>query len=50
MGAFMEFKIPRVLLYPVSAEARRVRLRVCEYVDPRSGELCYYRFKGLEEA
>jgi hypothetical protein len=50
LAVFLEFKIPRLLLYPVSEEARRVRLRACEYLDPSDGTLCYYRFEKLEEA
>lgn len=46
---FIEFQVPRVLRYPVSDQARRVRLRVREYVDRGSGAVCYYRFLGLEE-
>lgn len=46
---FIEFQVPRVLHYPVSERAQRVRLRVREYMDPSSGERCYYRFCGLEE-
>jgi hypothetical protein len=46
---FIEFQVPRVLHYPVSERAQRVRLRVREYVDPGSGARCYYRFLGLEE-
>ncbi len=47
--AFLEFQMPRLLYYPVSDQAQRVRLRVREYVDPGNGARCYYRFLGLEE-
>jgi len=50
LGAFVEFRIPRLLLYPVPRQAQRVRLRVREYLDPHTGELSYYRFEELEEA
>lgn len=46
---FLEFIVPRILYYPASAAAQRVRLRVRTYVDPESGALIYYRFSGLEE-
>lgn len=46
---FLEFKIPRLLYYPVSDATQRVKLRVCEYVDPSSDQMVYYRFRGLEE-
>ena len=46
---YLELRVPRLLRYPVSSEAHQVRLKVREYVDPKSGELLYYRFLGLEE-
>jgi hypothetical protein len=46
---FIEFQVPRILRYPVSEQAKRVKLKVCEYIDPASGALVYYRFQGLEE-
>ena len=46
---FIEFRVPRVLHYPVSSDARRVKLKVCEYVDPTTGATVYHRFQGLEE-
>ena len=46
---FIEFQVPRVLHYPVSDQTQQVRLRVREYLDPGSGERCYYRFLGLKE-
>jgi hypothetical protein len=45
--AFVEFTVPRLLYYPVANTERRVRLRVCEYVDPTRA-VVYYRFCGLE--
>ena len=48
-AVFAALKIPRLLYYPVSDQAARVRLRVCTYLDPDTGALWYYRFKGLEE-
>ena len=50
LEVFIEPKVPRLLHYPVSPEAKRVKLRVCEYIALNSGERCYYRFQGLEEA
>ncbi|MBU0496240.1 MAG: hypothetical protein KKA73_07125 [Chloroflexi bacterium] len=46
---FIELKVPRILRYPVSPQAGRVKVKVCEYVDPVSGDMVYYRFQGLEE-
>jgi hypothetical protein len=46
---YLELRIPRILRYPVSDKSRQVRLRVREYIDPKSGDLLYYRFVGLEE-
>lgn len=48
-NVFVEFIVPRLLYYPVSDAAQRVKLRVCQYIDPESGALVYYRFCGLEE-
>ncbi|MGC9396919.1 MAG: type III-D CRISPR-associated protein Csx19 [Anaerolineae bacterium] len=48
-NVFIEFVVPRVLYYPVSDAAQRVKLRVRQYVDQNSGALAYYRFCGLEE-
>lgn len=50
-AVFLELIVSRVLYYPVSDEERnnRVRLQVCEYIDPHSGERLYYRFQDLEE-
>ena len=48
-NVFLEFVIPRLLYYPVSDAAQQVKLRVCQYIDPKSGALAYYRFCGLEE-
>lgn len=45
---FVEVQSPRLLHYPVSAQARRVKLQVREYRDAR-GELVYHRFQRLEE-
>jgi len=46
---YLELRIPRILRYPVSPNARQTQLNVFEYVDPKSGDLLYYRFVGLEE-
>lgn len=48
-NVFIEFVVPRLLYYPVSDAAQQVKLRVCQYIDPESGALAYYRFCGLEE-
>jgi len=48
-SAFVDFRISRLLRYPVGADAARVRLRMREYRDPASGERVYYRFLGLKE-
>jgi len=45
---FVELQVPRLLRYPVSAQARQVKLQVAEYRDA-AGVLVYYRFQGLEE-
>jgi hypothetical protein len=47
--AFIEFVVPRVLHYPVSDAAQRVKLCVHQYIDQNNGALAYYRFCGLEE-
>ena len=46
---YLELRVPRILRYPVSSEVHQVQLQVCEYVDPKSGDLLYYRFLGLEK-
>jgi hypothetical protein len=48
-NVFIEPRVPRVLCYPVSDRSWQVKIKVCEYVDPISGEMLYYRFQGLEE-
>jgi hypothetical protein len=45
---FLELQVPRLLHYPVSPQAKRVKLKVLEYQDV-TGALVYYRFCGLEE-
>ncbi len=45
---FVELQVPRLLRYPVSPQAKRVKLQVCEYRDV-TGTLVYYRFQKLEE-
>ena len=47
---FIEFRIPRLLYYPVSKHVKQVKLHVIEYLDPHTGNLLYYRFSSLEEA
>ena len=46
---FIELRVPRVLRYPVSDRSQRVEIKVCEYIDPTSGTVLYYRFQRLEE-
>jgi len=46
--AFVELQIPRILRYPVSSNAKRVKLKVKEFVAA-DGTLAYARFVGLEE-
>lgn len=46
---YLELRIPRILRYPVTDKSHQVRLRVREYSDPKSGDLLYCRFVGLEE-
>lgn len=43
-------RIPRLLSYPTDSGARRVRLRVCEYVDETTGRVRLFRFQKLEDA
>jgi hypothetical protein len=46
---FVEMRVPRLLKYPVSDQAERVKLTACEYTNPNTGDIVYYRFQGLEE-
>lgn len=46
--AFVELQIPRILFYPVSEQAWRVRLNVYEFYD-QSGQIWYGRWYGLQE-
>jgi hypothetical protein len=49
-GDFAEARIPRLLRYPqlpTLANAERVRLVMCEYVDPATALNFAYRFKSL---
>jgi len=46
--AFVELQIPRILRYPVSSAAKRVKMKVKEYFAA-DGSLAYARFIGLEE-
>lgn len=48
---FVESQVARVLYYPVSQsnQGQRIKLKVHEYIEPASGRLIYYRFRGLEE-
>ena len=43
-------RIPRLLLYPIDSGARRVRLRVLEYVDEATGRVRLFRFQDLVDA
>lgn len=45
---FAELRIPRLLRYPVSANAQRVKLKVREFYNAE-GVLTFTRFLGLEE-
>lgn len=45
---FVELQVPRLLRYPVSPQAKRIKLQVCEYRDT-TGVLVYHRFQKLEE-
>ncbi len=47
-AVFAELKIPRILHYPVSAKAERVKLKVREFYNVE-GALIFTRFAGLEE-
>ena len=46
--AFVELQIPRILHYPVTSSAKRVKLKMKEYYAT-DGALVYARFVGLEE-
>jgi len=45
---FLELQVPRLLRYPVSPKAQRIKLCTREFYDT-VGELVYYRCTGLEE-
>ncbi len=45
---FVELRIPRLLRYPVSPQANRVKLEICEYVNS-AGKLVYHRYQRLIE-
>lgn len=47
-SVFAELRIPRLLRYPVSANAQRVKLKVREFYNAE-GALIFTRFLGLEE-
>lgn len=47
-AVFAELRIPRILRYPVSPQAERVKLQVREFYNAE-GTLIYTRFLGLEE-
>ncbi len=47
-GDYAEVRIPRLLRYPVESNWRRVRLRVVEYSDEKTGKVEFFRFQGLE--
>jgi hypothetical protein len=49
-GDFAEVRIPRLLRYPTLPElanAQRIQLAVCEYMDQITGVNVAYRFQGL---
>jgi len=49
-GDFAEVRIPRLLRYPrlsTIANAERVQLVICEYMDPETSVNVAYRFKAL---
>lgn len=48
-GDFAEVRIPRLLLYPAPQDAQRVRMVVCEYREPASGQRIAFRFTDLKE-
>jgi hypothetical protein len=48
-GYFAEVRIPRLLQYPVSENAGRVKLSVREYTDDGTGQVQLFRFQGLKE-
>lgn len=45
---FADARVPRLLRYPVSPEAQRVRIIVREYVHKATGRVELFRFEGLE--
>ena len=46
---FLEFRIPRILYYPVSDKAQRAKLHVVEYIDPAQRIAVFYRLQGVKE-
>ncbi len=46
---FLELRVPRLLRYPVSSDARRVKLVTCNYQNSISGEMIYHRYQSLQE-
>jgi len=47
-AAFIELQIPRILVYPVSAQAFRMKIEIREWYGP-DGRLCYSRWAGIRE-
>ena len=45
---YAEVRIPRLLRYPIAEQARRVCLKVCEYVEKETGAVQLFRFQGLK--
>jgi hypothetical protein len=43
-------RIPRLLLYPIDSRARRVQLRVREYLDETTSRVRLFRFQDLVDA
>ncbi|RRR68651.1 MAG: hypothetical protein EI684_17315 [Candidatus Viridilinea halotolerans] len=48
-AAFIELRIPRILRYPVAANARRAQIQIHELLAA-DGSLCYARWMTLQEA
>lgn len=44
---FVELQIPRLLVYPVPLQQRRVQIRIAEFYAA-NGQLCYARWCGIE--
>ena len=49
-GYYAEVRIPRLLRYPAPEGARRVQLKVLEYLNKDTNEVKLFRFQGLKAA